>query len=369
VVSPTEFLDTLLTQFYARMHDAPVRNYDARRFSLLGADHSRDFDEAHHRRFFHFVSAEFVRLSDTYNWLEDEASKRLFLEILLYRLLGHLHVKLPTNTDEYWSLVDAMDRTPRVPSALGIDGMFGRLSHFDVQFDGNPLSLDCLDLDILSTCLLRQYHFHATSTTIAPRRGDHVVDAGACFGDTGLAFAAVAGPSGRVYQFEPWPAHVAVIRHNLAQNPTLAPRMRLFACGLGDVSNDVVAATPASAADYSPGFVVADSNGSIALRSVDDLVARGEIARVDFIKMDIEGSELRALRGAAAALRRWRPRLAISVYHSPSDLTTIPRFLKELDLGYRLYLGHYTIHAEETVLYADAGETAPASNQPGGAAG
>ena len=77
-----------------------------------------------------------------------------------------------------------------------------------------------------------------------------------------------------------------------------------------------------------------------------------ELPRVDFIKMDVEGAELMALRGGEAALRRHRPRLAISRYHRPEDFFSIPIWLDSLGLGYRFYLDHYTIHHEETVLYA-----------------
>jgi len=79
--------------------------------------------------------------------------------------------------------------------------------------------------------------------------------------------------------------------------------------------------------------------------------------RIDLIKLDIEGSELGALRGAEKSLRRWRPKLAISLYHRPEDFFAIPLWLKSLDCGYRFYLDHYSIHHEETVLYgtSDAG--------------
>ncbi len=70
--------------------------------------------------------------------------------------------------------------------------------------------------------------------------------------------------------------------------------------------------------------------------------------------MDIEGSELAALQGAEQTLRQFQPRLAISIYHKFGDFFAIPAYLHGLRLGYRLYLDHYTIHAEETVLYASA---------------
>ena len=68
--------------------------------------------------------------------------------------------------------------------------------------------------------------------------------------------------------------------------------------------------------------------------------------------MDIEGAELKALHGAESTLRKFRPKLAISVYHQLVDIVEIPRYLARLGLEYKFYLGHYTIHLEETVLYA-----------------
>jgi hypothetical protein len=97
-------------------------------------------------------------------------------------------------------------------------------------------------------------------------------------------------------------------------------------------------------------------HSSIPTRTIDSLVDEGAVARVDFLKMDVEGSELRALQGAEMTLRRWKPRLAISLYHEFEDFFTIPLWLNDLNVGYRFLLDHYSIHHEETVLYAIASE-------------
>lgn len=73
---------------------------------------------------------------------------------------------------------------------------------------------------------------------------------------------------------------------------------------------------------------------------------------VSYIKMDIEGSELDALKGAEKTIRKNKPKLAICVYHKNDDLIEIPKYLDKLDIGYRLYLRHHTWDATETVLYA-----------------
>ena len=70
--------------------------------------------------------------------------------------------------------------------------------------------------------------------------------------------------------------------------------------------------------------------------------------------MDIEGAELPALKGAEMSIRRFKPKLAISVYHKQEDIWKIQHWIEGLDLGYRFYLRHFTIHAEETVLFAIA---------------
>ncbi len=85
--------------------------------------------------------------------------------------------------------------------------------------------------------------------------------------------------------------------------------------------------------------------------TVDDLVATGVTDRIDFIKLDIEGAELDAMRGATEVLRAFRPRLALSAYHRSDDLWELARLVDGLDLGYRFALGHFTLHTAETILF------------------
>jgi hypothetical protein len=73
--------------------------------------------------------------------------------------------------------------------------------------------------------------------------------------------------------------------------------------------------------------------------------------KVDFIKFDIEGAELEALKGGIETIINDRPQLAVSIYHSPEDFIEIPVFLMRNLENYKFYIGHYSTGVFETVLY------------------
>lgn len=73
---------------------------------------------------------------------------------------------------------------------------------------------------------------------------------------------------------------------------------------------------------------------------------------VTFIKMDIEGAELDALHGAKETILKYKPKLAISIYHRYEDYIEIPKFINDLNLGYKFYVRHHTDCQGDTILYA-----------------
>ena len=69
------------------------------------------------------------------------------------------------------------------------------------------------------------------------------------------------------------------------------------------------------------------------------------------IKMDVEGYEINALRGARKTISRNLPKLAISIYHIPNHLWQIPAFISKICSGYKFYLRHHEPEIFGTVLY------------------
>jgi len=341
--TPGQWLDSLVIRMFHAMHKVEEDNFDANRYRDEPPD---AFHVEWHAWYFSFVLKNLANFFQARKLLEDEASRDLFDQLVLFRVMGHLHVRLPFNTPENrarrltpedWKVMDTDDVT-----------QFGPLSIFLVPGTGRDIRIKGWSANVTWTFLYRQYYFSRGNVEIAPSPGDHAIDAGGCFGDTALGFADAVGDAGHVHVFDPLPRHCAIMRQAVAMNPELAPRISIHPYGLTDHVTEV-AESPVDDRIH-PGARLAESG--VPTLTVDETVSRYGVPRIDFIKMDIEGSELAALQGAESSLRRWRPKLAISLYHRPEDFFTIPSWINSLGLGYRFFLDHYSIHQEETVLYA-----------------
>lgn len=72
---------------------------------------------------------------------------------------------------------------------------------------------------------------------------------------------------------------------------------------------------------------------------------------VTFLKMDIEGSEPEAINGAKEMIMKYKPTLAICIYHSDEDMISIIKQVHNLVPEYRMYVRQHSIFETETVLY------------------
>jgi FkbM family methyltransferase len=300
-------------------------------------------------------------LLEVYQRLNDEYSRDLFVKLLAFSRLGPHHVTIPPDNRRYWAAYDSVDQTfLRRRDTAAVPGGW-RLNYYEIQGRRGRLELHAHPLNVLNTFLLEQYVYRWSDPPIGAQPGDVVIDAGACWGDTALYFADRVGPRGRVYCFEFFDDNLSIFHQNLALNPSLRDVVDLSQYALWHRSGESMGyAQNGPATRLQP---VGNSPKTARTLSIDDFVAQREISRVDFIKMDIEGAELAALRGAVATLRSHRPRLAIAAYHGRNDLSDISRYLSDLGLGYRLWLDHFTTHREETILFAAAPvpETRPVS--------
>ncbi len=94
-----------------------------------------------------------------------------------------------------------------------------------------------------------------------------------------------------------------------------------------------------------------NGNEKIQVVPIDEDIPKE--TKISFIKIDIEGMELKALEGAKNHIANDRPVLAVCLYHNPQDLWEIPLYIEKI-VGekYRFFIRHYTIYHGETVFYA-----------------
>lgn len=95
-------------------------------------------------------------------------------------------------------------------------------------------------------------------------------------------------------------------------------------------------------------IVTYETKDAIDVVSIDDYM--GDVS-CNYIKMDIEGAELPALQGGIELIRKERPILAISIYHSLDDFWKIPVYLMQKLDDYKYYVRHHSLVFSETVLY------------------
>jgi FkbM family methyltransferase len=74
-------------------------------------------------------------------------------------------------------------------------------------------------------------------------------------------------------------------------------------------------------------------------------------SKIDFIKLDIEGAEIQAIKGAQRVIHNFKPKLAVCVYHNQKDFIEIPSLILKINPDYKLYLRHYSQGIFETVMY------------------
>jgi FkbM family methyltransferase len=176
-----------------------------------------------------------------------------------------------------------------------------------------------------------------------------VLDCGAFDGADSIAFAEAIAPGGMVHAFEPEPANLARLDHAIARCP-LAERVRSWPLAVWNRRETLRFTSGGEHMDQSR--IAAAGEVAIQAVPIDELVGGGEIPRVHFIKMDIEGAEREALEGACRTLLSQRPKLAICCYHRPDDLWEIPRLIARLMPGCRLWMAHHSQNLYETVCYA-----------------
>ena len=174
--------------------------------------------------------------------------------------------------------------------------------------------------------------------------GDCVIDAGAFDGTSSVFLANKCGEDGTVYAFEPMDRHcnqIERLKDCFKKSGIYTVRQ-----GLSNEKNTT------RMRESSQGSHICDT-GDVEIRTtpLDAFVKENRIGKIDFIKVDVEGHELKLLEGAAKTIREMKPRMAVSIYHNNEDIFTLPDYIRSLCPDYKFYLRHHCFNSCELVLY------------------
>lgn len=163
------------------------------------------------------------------------------------------------------------------------------------------------------------------------------LDGGAYVGDT-IPYIIDNFPDyAKIYCIEPSSLHISIAKRNFGKIRDI----EFINCGLGDKKNlnnqDNLIKSNNCKHTYQ----------ALNINTIDNLVNK----KIDFIKLDIEGAEQDAIKGAVNSIKKYHPILAICVYHKAQDWYKIPFLILNIRNDYKIYLRHYMEGIYETVMY------------------
>ncbi|MCL2220375.1 MAG: FkbM family methyltransferase [Chitinispirillia bacterium] len=201
-------------------------------------------------------------------------------------------------------------------------------------------------------CVKRQYFIDELRLS----KEEVFVDCGAFNGDTIDAFLKHCGGYKAIVAFEPDAGNFGVLTKKYGDKPNIMP----VNAGVYDKDGELLfemrgnfwsLLVDESKTDGDVAESAAGSRFKVPVKKID---SAGIKEKVTLIKMDVEGSELKALHGAKETILRDKPKLAICIYHSNPEMVTIAEYIHQLVPEYKLYVRQHNLFPScaETVLYA-----------------
>ena len=265
--------------------------------------------------------------------------KKLREEILSHKQVSAcLEFDCPTVSETY-------DRDQMLPYREALENLYSKLED---DFSRQTMTVflnERISGDLDSLCSVdRPEKDQYFPEFVSYSRQETVVDCGAFIGDTLEMFLKNAGGFKRYFAFECDPENFGKLHSKFGGKDNII----LLPYGVSD--SDRIAYVDFDGGSDSR---ISDSGkNAIKLTTIDRVIAEHQ-SDCTFIKMDVEGAELAALHGAEQTIRKYRPKLAICVYHKAEDLWTIPQYILSLHPDYKLYLRKYASPFScELVLYA-----------------
>lgn len=183
-----------------------------------------------------------------------------------------------------------------------------------------------------------------------PKKNDIVLSAGAYYGETTIWFANKVGQDGKIYAFEPSETALKKLRENIDKN--YITNVAVIPKGVYSVTGNQAFLLQDKTHDDANKIVAIGGNSNIETIKIDEFISENGIDRINFLKLDIEGAEYEALCGAKQTIKKYKPKIAVCIYHKPEDLWNIILLLHNIVPDYKFSIAHKSPGFGETVLFA-----------------
>jgi len=185
---------------------------------------------------------------------------------------------------------------------------------------------DGIAYELDRSCLMQWYIYWGLADVTRTRLydlvkvGDQILDVGTNVGETLLNFGKLVGSEGHVYGFEPDERNFNHVQRNIALNSFA--NVEVFNLGVSD-QKATVKLYRVDPNNLGMNRILSESEAeqfqdftTIETDTIDHVIEENDIAKIDLVKIDIEGYEMHALRGARRTLEAFRPTLFIEVGYS-----------------------------------------------------
>lgn len=175
------------------------------------------------------------------------------------------------------------------------------------------------------------------------KKGSIVFDCGAHIGTFSLLACNLGADC--VYAIEPVTWNIAALERLIIQKKPIN-----IIPGVALEKTFITSFTIGDTQSSGQGYVSEDGDVDVAAFSIDDIVETFNIPHVDFIKADVEGSELRLLQGAQNTIRKFKPHIAMSAYHHEDDALVLPKYLLSIRDDYDINIIRKNVWTEVVLI-------------------
>lgn len=271
-----------------------------------------------------------------YNCLSNEESKEIFKKMFKFRLAWIVSSDITYSN----TIAECSNKTRFRYAKEGISCFYNKSKR---KYEIGNYLIDTTPYEFSETWIYKNYFYFAC----CPKEGQTVIDIGGYYGESAIWFADLVGEKGHVFTFEMNSNNIKKLNNNLAINH-MQKYIDICEYALWDKKEIIYFF------DEGPetGIDITQGDNSMQAIQLDDWNEQKKLDEIDYIKIDVEGSEMNVLKGARKVIERYKPDFAICVYHNFWDIYNIIKYLKEIVPEYKIYLNQKVPFPMDTVLFA-----------------